>query len=95
MKIPQNELALISAKNDKILKCLKIKILIFTIIEIILILFFTYYIAIFCAVYKGAQISWILDSFISFILTNLFQIPLGFFQFSLFISIKVKIGMFI
>ena len=73
-RISNNEVPKISSKISNILKSLKIKILKFTIIEIIILLFFTYYIGVFCAVYKSTQNSWLLDSFISFILTNLFEI---------------------
>ena len=91
IKISDSDVALITSKIEKILKCLKLKILIFTIIEIILILFFTYYIAAFCAVYKGTQNSWLLDSFVSFILTNLFEIALAFFSaFCYSLALKSK-----
>ena len=48
-----------------ILKKYKIKTIILIVIELILILFFWYYVTIFCHVYASTQISWIWDSFLS------------------------------
>ena len=52
---------------ENILKKLKIKIIIFIIIEIVLILFFWYFVTAFCHVYSSTQLSWLLDSFLSFL----------------------------
>ena len=65
---------LITQKIIKILKLLKIKIFAFLTLETILMVFFTYYISAFCAVYKGTQISWLSDSVVSFIMSNLLEI---------------------
>ena len=54
---------------DKILKCLRIKIIAFFILEILINLFFYYYIIAFCHVYQNTQISWLLDSVSSYILS--------------------------
>ena len=48
-----------------ILKKYKIKTIILIVIELVLILFFWYYVTIFCHVYSSTQISWIWDSFLS------------------------------
>ena len=56
-------------------KILKIKILIFFIIELLIMIFFYYFVTSFCEVYKETQISWITDSIISFLLS----FPLEFF----------------
>ena len=50
---------------ENILKKYKIKVNIFISIEIILILFFWYYVTIFCHVYSSTQKSWLWDSFLS------------------------------
>ena len=52
---------------EKILKIYKIKIIILIIIEIILILFYWYFVTAFCHVFSNTQISWLLDSFLSFL----------------------------
>ena len=48
-----------------ILKKYKIKVFIFIIIELILMIFFWYYVVAFCQVYSSTQISWLFDSFLS------------------------------
>ena len=63
----------------KIFKILKIKILIYIIIEFSLLLFFFYYITAFCEVYKETQKSWIYDSFISFIFSIIYELLASFF----------------
>ena len=50
---------------ENVLKNYKIKVLIFFIIEIILMLFFAYYVTAFCHVYSSTQKSWLWDSFLS------------------------------
>ena len=52
---------------EKILKMYKIKVFIFMIIEFILMLFFWYYVTVFCHVYKSTQKSWLVDSFLTMI----------------------------
>ena len=76
----------------KINNNLKIKIAVFIIIEFIIMLFFYYFVTAFCEVYKETQISWILDSFISFILSFPIEFLNAFFIALLYnISIKSKI----
>ena len=45
----------------------KIKVIIFFVIELILILFFWYYVTAFCEIYSSTQKSWLWDSFLSII----------------------------
>ena len=52
---------------QKILKKHKIKSIVFVGTEILLTLFFWYYVTAFCHVYSQTQTSWILDSFLSII----------------------------
>ena len=81
----------IKIENDikKILKCLKIKIIIFVIFEFLFLLFFFYYVTAFCTVYKNTQSSWILDSISSYLLSYI--ISLGM---SLIMSIIYKISIY-
>ena len=75
----------------KIFKNLKIKIICYIIIEFILLLFFFYYITAFCEVYKNTQISWISDSFISFLLSIPLELLISFFLSLLYmVSLKYK-----
>ena len=71
----------------KIIKKLRIKIVIFIIIEFSMMSFFYYFVTSFCEVYKETQISWISDSIVSFLLS--FPIELGY---SLIIAIFYKIA---
>ena len=52
---------------EKILKKFKIKTIILIFIELLLILFFWYYVTAFCHVYSSTQTSWLLDSLLSMI----------------------------
>ena len=78
----------------KIMKCLKIKIIIFIIFEFLTMLFFYYYIIAFCHVYKSTQISWLLDSgssiIISFIISFLMSVICSIL-YKLSIRCKIKI----
>ena len=61
-----------SVKYLKVVKCLKIKFIIFYILSFILLSFFWYYISCFCAVYKNTQLYLIEDTLISFFLSLLY-----------------------
>ena len=50
---------------ESILKKYKIKIILLFIFELIFMLFYWYYVIVFCHVYSSTQISWILDSLLS------------------------------
>ena len=79
-------------KLMKIFKILNIKIIIYIIVEFILMLFFFYYITSFCEVYKDTQISWIIDSFISFLLSLISELLTSFFTTVLyFVSLKYQL----
>ena len=70
-------------------KILKIKIIIFFIIEFSIMLFFFYFVTAFCEVYKQSQISWISDSLVSFFLS--FPIEFGTaFLIAVFYKISVQ-----
>ena len=96
-KMRQNKKYKVSLKRRKqILKTiyeinqkLKIKIIIFIIIEFLIMLFFFYFVTAFCDVYKNTQISWIIDSFVSFILS----FPMEFlYAFLIAIFYKISIS---
>ena len=53
-------------KSESIKKCLKIKMIIFSLISFLFMLFFWYFISAFCSVYKNTQIILIKDTLISF-----------------------------
>ena len=65
---------------EKILKKHKIKVIILITIEILLMLFFWYYVTAFCHVYSSTQLSWLLDSFLSILSRLIIEIliSLGF-----------------
>ena len=76
----------------KILKILKKKIIIFIIITFLIMIFFLYFITAFCEVYKETQISWLYDSFISFLLSFPIELLISFFISILYgLAIKVRI----
>ena len=78
-------------KLKYIFKILKIKIIFYIIIEYFLMLFFFYFVTAFCEVYKNTQISWIIDSIVSFILSIITEIGLSFIYSLLYIiAIKYK-----
>ena len=73
-------------------KKLKKKIIIFIVIELLMMIFFYYFVTAFCEVYKETQISWITDSFVSFIISFLVEFGLSLIISILYIiSIKLKI----
>ena len=65
---------------EKILNRHKIKVIVLMTIEILLMLFFWYYVTAFCHVYSSTQLSWLLDSFLSILSRFIFEllISLGF-----------------
>ena len=74
-----------------VFKCLKIKIIIYIILEFAIILFFFYYIVAFCEVYKETQIDWIIDVTITSFLSLLEECLISFIITILYkISIKYK-----
>lgn len=62
----------------KIIKCLKIKIIFFLIFEFSFLIFFFYYVTIFCQIYQNTQLSWLLDSILSYVLSISFTLVLSF-----------------
>ena len=79
-------------KFTRILNRLKKKIIFFISIELILLLFFLYFITAFCEVYKNTQITWIMNCFTSFIISILSEILFAFVIATLYtFSLKKRI----
>jgi len=69
-------------------KNLKIKIVLFIILEFLLLLFFYYFVTAFCEVYPNTQVSWLCDSFVSFLI----GFPIEFFL-AFFIAVLYKLSL--
>ena len=76
----------------KVFKYLKIKLIFFFVIEIILILFFWYFVTVFCEVYSKTQTSWLLDGFLS-ILSRFFIELIAAFLYAKLYQISVASNM--
>ena len=91
-KVGIKDKKIINDELKKIYKILKIKIILYIIFEFLFILFFLYYITAFCEVYKKTQISWLYDSFISFLINIPIELLFSFiYSLMYIISIKYKI----
>ena len=88
-KVKKDVKALIIYKIEKIMKCLKFKIIFFIILELIFILFFFYYVTSFCQIYPKTQISWLLDCISSYVISLFFTIILSYIC-ALFYRIAIK-----
>ena len=76
---------------NRIMKNYKIKIIIFYIIEFACMIFFWYYVTIFCNIYKKTQLSWLIDCLITIIVGILIDFLLNIILALLYkISIVVK-----
>ena len=81
-------------KNNilEIFKNLKIKIVVYIIIEFLIMLFFFHFITAFCEVYKDTQFSWLYDSFISFLISILLEVLISFIVSLLYMtSLRMKL----
>ena len=65
----------IQSKIKSVFDCMKIRNIIFIIMEFILIIFFFYLIISFCCLFKSAQINWLLDWIVSFFLSEIVLSP--------------------
>ena len=75
----------------RIMKCFNIKIIIFYIIEFVCMIFFWYYVTIFCRLYKKTVTSWLIDCLITIIIRIILDLLLNILLsllYSLAISIK-------
>ena len=66
----------ITIEVNRIMKTYKIKIIIFYIVEFLCMIFFWYYVTIFCYMYKKTQLSWLTDC----LLTIVIRIIIDFFS---------------
>ena len=62
---------------SKIIKCIKLKIILFYIIDFLFLLFFWYYLGCFCAVFHNTQFYLIKDTLLSFILSLIYPLLLN------------------
>ena len=91
-KVNKNAIKNIYTNLLKVYKNMKIKIIFYIIIEFLLMIFFLYFVTAFCEVYKDTQLSWLYDSFISFILSIPIELLISFVISLLYIvSIRMKI----
>ena len=72
----------------KSLRCLKIKMVIFVVVDLLLLLFFYYFTTAFCSVYQGTQTSWITDAIVSIIIAIPIEIAIA-----LVVTIVYKIAL--
>jgi hypothetical protein len=78
LKLKREKIESNAIENSKrIEKCLNVKMIIFYISSILLMVFFWYYVACFCAVYKNTQKILIEDTLISFAISMLYPIGLN------------------
>ena len=78
----------IMEKIHKILKTLKIKMIIFIVMDLIILLFFFYFVTAFCEVFQNTQTSWISDAVVSIIISFPIEIAI-----SLGVTIVYKISL--
>ena len=93
-KYKVNKETILEIRNEikHIIKCLRIKIIIFIILEFLFLFFFFYYVTAFCSVYRNTQVSWILDCIVSYVMSLGIALGLSFvFSFIYKISVKYKI----
>ena len=87
-KVSEERKKEILEKIRKILKSLKIKMIIFIVVDFIILLFFFYFVTAFCEVYQSTQTSWISDAIVSIIISFPIEIAI-----SLAITIIYKISL--
>ena len=91
-KVDDETIKEIKNNLDKIIKCLKVKIIVFIILEFILMIFFFYYSTAFCQVYPSTQVSWILDCISSYVISLAITLVLSFLCASFYkIAIKYRV----
>ena len=83
--VPIQRKKVIILEVKRIIRKFKIKITIFYIIEFILMIFFWYYVTVFCYVYNKTQISWLINSLITILIRIIFD-----FILNLLLSIVYK-----
>ena len=75
----------------RIMKCFNIKIIIFYIIEFVCMIFFWYYVTIFCRLYKKTVTSWLIDCLITIIIRIILDLLLNILLSLLYLlAINIK-----
>ena len=82
----KKQLREINKKVKEIINNIFIRHLFFIIIEVILMIFFTYFIIAFCAVYQGTQLSWLLDSLTSLLFSTITELIITLFASGIYSS---------
>ena len=90
-KYKVNKETILEIRNEikHIIKCLRIKIIIFIILEFLFLFFFFYYTTAFCHVYKKTQVSWILDCIMSYAISLVVALGISF-VFALVYKLSVR-----
>ncbi len=90
-RVDSNKKQIIYINLLNIYKYLRYKIVCFIIIDFLVMIFFFYFITAFCEVYKGTQLSWLYDSFISLLLFFPLELLISFIISLLYISsLRIK-----
>ena len=84
-KIDEKRKKEIFLEIEEILKRLKIKIIFLIIIEVVLMLFFWYFVTVFCHVYSSTQKSWLIDTFLSILSRLVIELLFGLLFAKLYI----------
>jgi len=91
-KVNENTKIIIQNEINNIIKCLKIKIIFFIIIEAIFMIFFFYYVIAFCQIYKSTQLSWAIDCISSYFISLIISLLISLICTILYkISVSSKI----
>ena len=90
-KYKVNKETILEIRNEikHIIKCLRIKIIIFIILEFLFLFFFFYYATAFCHVHKKTQVSWILDCIMSYAISLVVALGISF-VFALVYKLSVR-----
>ncbi len=91
-KVSRKKKNIIYSNLLKIYKYLKIKIVLYIIIEFSIMLFFFYFITAFCEVYTETQLSWLYDSIVSSLISIIFELLISLIISVMYVtSIRIKI----
>ena len=88
-KVKNEEKMRIHEKLLKIYKILKVKIIIYIIMNCLFLIFFLYYVTAFCEVYKNTQKSWLTDCLLSFLLSIPVELLVSF-NYSVLYYVAIK-----
>ena len=85
----------ITIEVNRIMKTYKVKVIIFYIVEFLCMIFFWYYVTIFCYMYKKTQLSWLTDCLLTIVIRIIIDFFLNFiFAFLYKLSINISSNCF-